>query len=78
MHYLIEIAIWRYLSLHWRGVLGWIWLISGIYLAIRIILQRRAPAATLAWIMALCLMPIRCIFSINTRYFPISIHGCLR
>ena len=57
MHYLVEIAIWRYLSLHWRGALGWIWLITGIYLAIRIILQRRAPAATLAWIMALCLMP---------------------
>lgn len=57
MHYLVEVAVWRYLALHWRGILGWIWLITGIVLAIRITLQRRAPVATLAWIMALCLMP---------------------
>lgn len=46
-----------YFTLHWRGVLGWLWLLTGIGLALRITLQRRAPAATMAWILALCLVP---------------------
>ncbi|WP_374492342.1 cardiolipin synthase [Brachymonas sp.] len=45
------------LALHWHSLLGWVWLATGIYLAGRIVWQRRSPAATLAWIMALCLIP---------------------
>lgn len=49
--------LFDYLAQHWRGVLGWLWLITGVALALRITLQRRAPAATMAWILALCLVP---------------------
>lgn len=48
--------IWQFVVAHWRGILGWIWLVAGVHLAIHITLQRRSPAATLAWIMGLCLI----------------------
>lgn len=48
--------IWQFMILHWRGLLGWVWLIAGIALAIYITLQRRSPASTLAWILALLLI----------------------
>ncbi len=53
----VFVEVWNYVLLHWRGLLGWLWLLTGIYMAVRITLQRRAPAATLAWILALCLVP---------------------
>ncbi len=46
-----------YLLLHWKSLLAWLWLVTGIYLALRIIWQQRAPVATLAWIMILGLVP---------------------
>ena len=45
--------IWQFGVQHWRVLLGWVWFIAGVYLAIHITLQRRSPAATLAWILAL-------------------------
>ena len=50
-------AALNFLMLHWKSLLGWVWLLTGIYLAIRIVWQQRSPAATLAWILALCLIP---------------------
>ncbi len=44
------------LQQHWKSLLGWLWLITGVYLAIRIVLQGRSPIATLAWILVLCLI----------------------
>ena len=46
-----------YLLLHWKSLLASLWLVTGIYLALRIIWQQRAPVATLAWIMILGLVP---------------------
>ena len=48
--------VWQYIAMHWWGILGWVWLSTGIYLAIHITLQRRSPAATLAWILGLFLI----------------------
>ena len=42
-----------YLQNHWKALLGWVWLVAGIVLAIHIVLQKRSPASTLAWILAL-------------------------
>ena len=42
----------------WTFWLGWVWSISSVALAIWIILQRKSPVSTLAWIMALNLMPV--------------------
>ncbi|MDO5652511.1 MAG: cardiolipin synthase [Brachymonas sp.] len=50
------LSAWQYITLHWRGLLGTLWLVLGIYLAVRITLQRRAPAATMAWVLALSLI----------------------
>lgn len=50
-------AILTPLLLHWKALLGWLWLLTGIYLAIRIVWQQRSPVATLAWILALCFIP---------------------
>lgn len=58
--------IWQFGVQHWR-VLGWVWFIAGVYLAIHITLQRRSPAATLAWILAL--FSISPIGLVVYRYF---------
>ena len=50
------LEIWQFTTEHWRGILGWVWLLAGVHLAIHITLQRRSPAATLAWILGLCLI----------------------
>ena len=42
----------------WTFWLGWVWTISAVTLAVWIILQRKSPVSTLAWIMALNLMPV--------------------
>lgn len=42
----------------WGQLFAWFWLLYGIYIALIVVRQRRAPAATLAWIMALCLLPL--------------------
>ena len=44
----VSLAIW----------LGWLWTTSSIVLTTWIILQRRSPVSTLAWIMVLNLMPV--------------------
>ena len=59
--------IWQFGVQHWRVLLGWGWFIAGVYLAIHITLQRRSPAATLAWILALFL--ISPIGLVVYRYF---------
>ena len=38
--------------------LGWAWGVSAVVLTAWIVLQRRAPVSTLAWIMLLNLMPV--------------------
>ena len=38
--------------------IGWTWTISSIVLTTWIILQRKSPVSTLAWIMVLNLMPV--------------------
>ena len=42
----------------WTVWLGWVWAISTVSLAVWIILQRKSPVSTLAWIMVLNLMPV--------------------
>ncbi len=59
--------IWQFGVQHWRVLLGWVWFIAGVYLAIHITLQRRSPAATLAWILAL--FSISPIGLVVYRYF---------
>ena len=43
---------------HWTFWLGWVWTISSIVVTTWVILQRRSPVSTLAWIMVLNLMPV--------------------
>lgn len=50
------LELWQYTTAHWRALLGWVWLLAGVHLAIHVTLQRRSPAATLAWILGLCLI----------------------
>ena len=45
-------------GLHWWSALGWLWLAYGVYLAGWIVLQKRSPASTLAWVVTLTLMPL--------------------
>ena len=42
----------------WTFWLGWAWTLSSVVLTTWIVLQRRAPVSTLAWIMVLNLMPV--------------------
>ncbi|MFT4193433.1 cardiolipin synthase [Ottowia sp.] len=42
----------------WTFWLGWVWTVSTVTLAVWIILQRKSPVSTLAWIMSLALMPV--------------------
>ena len=42
----------------WTFWLGWAWTASSVVLTVWIIMQRRSPVATLAWIVALNLMPV--------------------
>ncbi|MDO4795185.1 MAG: cardiolipin synthase [Brachymonas sp.] len=50
------LELWQYTTEHWRALLGWVWFLAGVHLAIHVTLQRRSPAATLAWILGLCLI----------------------
>ncbi len=43
---------------NWTFWLGWVWTLSSIVLTTWIVLQRRSPVSTLAWIMVLNLMPV--------------------
>ena len=42
----------------WTFWLGWVWTISSVILTTWIILQRKSPVSTLAWIMVLNLLPV--------------------
>ena len=42
----------------WTFWLGWAWTASSVVLTLWIVLQRRSPVATLAWIVTLNLMPV--------------------
>ena len=42
----------------WTFWLGWTWTLSSVVLTTWIILQRKSPVSTLAWIMVLNLMPV--------------------
>ena len=43
---------------NWTFWLGWVWTLSSIVVTTWVILQRRSPVSTLAWIMVLNLMPV--------------------
>ena len=43
---------------NWTFWLGWAWTLSSVILTTWVILQRRSPVSTLAWIMVLNLMPV--------------------
>lgn len=43
---------------HWRAAIAWAWVISAVWLAGWIVLQKRSPISTLAWVMTLVLMPV--------------------
>jgi cardiolipin synthase len=42
----------------WTFWLGWVWTASSVVLTVWIIMQRRSPVSTLAWIVVLNLMPV--------------------
>ena len=42
----------------WTFWLGWAWTVSGVVLTTWIVLQRRSPQSTLAWIITLNLLPV--------------------
>ncbi|MCL1960743.1 MAG: PLDc N-terminal domain-containing protein, partial [Desulfovibrionaceae bacterium] len=42
----------------WTFWLGWVWTVYSVVLTIWIVMQRKSPVATLAWMMALNLMPV--------------------
>ncbi|MDR2154357.1 MAG: cardiolipin synthase [Burkholderiaceae bacterium] len=42
----------------WTFWLGWAWTLSSVVLTVWIIMQRRSPVSTLAWIVVLNLMPV--------------------
>jgi cardiolipin synthase len=42
----------------WTFWLGWAWTVSSVVLTVWIIMQRRSPVSTLAWIVVLNLMPV--------------------
>ena len=43
---------------NWTFWLGWVWTLSSIVLTTWVVLQRRSPVSTLAWIMVLNIMPV--------------------
>ena len=43
---------------NWTFWLGWVWTLSSVIVTTWVILQRRSPVSTLAWIMVLNLMPV--------------------
>lgn len=42
----------------WTFWLGWVWTVSAVVLTTWIVMQRKSPVSTLAWIMLLNLMPV--------------------
>jgi cardiolipin synthase len=42
----------------WTFWLGWVWTVSSVVLTVWVIMQRRSPVSTLAWIVVLNLMPV--------------------
>ena len=43
---------------NWTFWLGWVWTLSSIVVTTWVILQRRSPVSTLAWIIVLNLLPV--------------------
>ena len=43
---------------NWTFWLGWVWTVSSVVLTTWIVLQRKSPVSTLAWIMVLNLLPV--------------------
>ncbi len=54
----MNLPAWTIAGHSWLNWVGWIWTISSVVLTTWIVMQRRAPVSTLAWIMVLNLMPV--------------------
>ncbi|WP_423460110.1 cardiolipin synthase [Ottowia sp. VDI28] len=54
----MSMPVWTIAGYSWLNWLGWTWTVSSIVLTTWIVMQRRAPVSTLAWIMVLNLMPV--------------------
>ena len=49
---------WTFAGHAWLDSLWWIWTLSSVVLTTWVIMQRRSPVSTLAWIMVLNLLPV--------------------
>ena len=54
----MSLPAWTIAGYSWLNWLGWIWTLSSLVLITWIVMQRRSPVSTLAWIMLLSLMPV--------------------
>ncbi|WP_028602378.1 cardiolipin synthase [Ottowia thiooxydans] len=54
----MNLSEWTIAGHAWTYWLGWIWTLSSLVLTTWIVMQRRAPVSTLAWIITLNLLPV--------------------
>lgn len=54
----MNVPTWTIAGHSWLNWLGWVWTISSVVLTTWIVMQRRSPVSTLAWIMVLNMMPV--------------------
>lgn len=54
----MSLPVFTIAGVPWQAWLGWVWAAYALVLAVWIVLQKRSPVATLAWIMVLGLMPV--------------------
>lgn len=54
----MNLPAWTIAGYPWLNWLGWTWTVSSVVLTTWVVMQRRAPVSTLAWIMVLNLLPV--------------------
>lgn len=54
----MELSSLTFVGHSWLFWLGWIWSVSSVVMTVWIVLQRRSPVSTLAWIMSLNFFPV--------------------
>ncbi|MFD1711883.1 cardiolipin synthase [Ottowia sp. GY511] len=54
----VELPRYAIAGHNWTFWLGWVWTISSIIVTSWVVMQRRSPVSTLAWIMVLNMMPV--------------------